>query len=493
MVISPKNIDKNLADLRFRRVGDRVLVTNDIGRFLWLTEEQFAQMLSGEVGVDSDLYQTLRQKEFIKDRAYASRAADIYARRNEFLNGGPNLHIMILTLRCNYTCQYCHASREPMSRTEFDMDRETAEKVVDLIFQTTSPAVNIEFQGGEPLANWEVLRHVVDYAEAKNKEAGKDLAFTLVTNLSLMDDEKLAFLVDHNVYVCTSIDGPREVHEFNRIYTKGSSYDLTVKWIERFHEEYKKRGFNLDVFHVDALMTTTNKSLGLWKEIVDEYIRLGLKSIHLRPLNPFGFVTKTWEKIGYSAEEFAEFYNKAFGYIMELNLKGVEIIERMAAIYLTRILSDRDPNYMELRSPCGAGIGQIAYNYNGRVFTCDEGRMMAQMGDDMFQMGEVGKDSYQELIESDAVRTLVLASVQDGIPLCSDCAYKPYCGVCPIYNYSTQGDLFGQMPTNARCKGLLANFDNLFSYIGQNDPDINRIFERWTTVKARQLDACDPY
>jgi His-Xaa-Ser system radical SAM maturase HxsB len=380
-----------------------------------------------------------------------------------------------------------------MDRTEFDMSRDTATQVVDLIFETTSDAINIEFQGGEPLANWDVLRYVVEYASKKNEDAGKDLAFTLVTNLSLMDEEKLKFLVDHNVYVCTSIDGPKELHEYNRIFTKGSSYEMTAKWINRFHDEYKKRGFNLDVFHVDALMTTTRKSLPLWKEIVDEYISLGLKSIHLRPLNPFGFVKKTWEKIGYTPAEFEEFYNKAFEYIIELNKKGVEIIERMAAIYLTRIMSDRDPNYMELRSPCGAGIGQVAYNYNGRVFTCDEGRMMAQMGDDIFQMGEVGVDSYRDLIESDAVRTLVLASVQDGIPLCSDCAYKPYCGVCPIYNYSTQGDLFGQMPTNGRCKGLLANFDNLFQYLGKNDPEINRIFERWTTVKARQIDACDPY
>jgi len=493
MVVSPKKINKQLAEIRFRKVGGKYLLTNDLGRYLWLSEEQYEQVLNGPLEEDSELYARLRDKEFLKDRQYSNRAAKIYRSRYEFLGGGPNLHIMILTLRCNYTCLYCHASREPMKAFEFDMSKETARQVVDMIFETTNPAINIEFQGGEPLANWDVLRYVVDYAEEVNKEKGKDLAFTLVSNLSLMDDEKLDFLVHHNIYVCTSIDGPREIHEKNRMYKGGSSYDLTVSWVKKFHDAYEKLGYDLNLFHVDALMTTTKYSLPYWKEIIDEYLKLGLKSVHLRPLNPFGFAEKTWKEIGYTSDEFIDFYNKGLDYIIELNKNGVEVIERMAAIYLTRILSDRDPNYMELRSPCGAGIGQIAYNYDGKIFTCDEGRMMAQMDNDMFQMGTIGKESYPELIESDAVRTLVLASIQDAIPHCATCVYKPYCGVCPIYNLSTQGDLFGKMPSNGRCKNMMANFDRLFEILMTEDDEVLKIFDRWITVKLRQIDACDPY
>lgn len=492
MAVSHNNINRDLAELRFRPLGDGILLTNDLGRWLFVSKEEFEAVLNGGDALDPELRKRLDQKGFLKTRGYVGRAVNVLRQRNEFLEAGPNLHIMILTLRCNYTCLYCHASREPMSSTEFDMPIERAKRVVDTIFQTSSRAINIEFQGGEPLVAWDVLEAVVLYAENKNKEIGKDLAFTLVTNLSLMDEKKLAFLLDHNVYVCTSIDGPSELHERNRLFGGGSSYDMTVRWIDRFHEAYIKRGYDLDLFHVDALMTTTAYSLPLHKEIVDEYVKLGLKSIHMRPLNPFGFVQKTWDKIGYSAEQFAEFYNRSLDYILELNGKGVELIERMAAIYLTRILTDRDPNYMELRSPCGAGIGQIAYNYDGQVFTCDEGRMMAQMGDDIFRMGDVEKDEYSQLMESDAVRTLVLASVQDGIPHCATCVYKPYCGVCPIYNYATQGDLFGQMPNNGRCKLAMAGFDRLFTLLKQGDEQIDSIFEKWTTTRVRQIDACDP-
>ncbi len=493
MVVNPKKLNPNLGFFRFRNLGEQVLITNDIGRFLLLTHDEFDQMLSGTSESGSALYQRLLRQDFMRHRDMVNRMSEIYRYRYDYLDAGPTLHIMIITLRCNYTCQYCHASREPMGKHEFDMSIETARKVVDLIFETTNEAINIEFQGGEPLANWDVLKFVVEYATEKNKQANKDLAFTLVSNLSLMDEEKMAYLIEHEVYMCTSLDGPRDLHEHNRICTADSSYDQTVNWIRKFQVEYLKRGFNPDTFHVDALMTTTRQSLPLWKEIIDEYVDLGLKSIHFRSLNPFGFVKKTWNKIGYSADEFIDFYKKAFDYIIELNLNGVEMIERAASIHLTKILTDRDPNYMEQRSPCGAGIGQVAYNYNGQVFTCDEGRMMAHMGDDLFLMGDVQTDSYQQLMESEPVRSLVMASIQDGLPLCSECAYMPYCGVCPIYNYSTQGDIFGQMPNNDRCKVAMAMFDHLFEYIAKNDPKINEIFGRWITLKIRQVDACDPY
>jgi hypothetical protein len=88
-------------------------------------------------------------------------------------------------------------------------DEGDREKAVDLILQTTvAQFVTIEFQGGEPLVNFPVVKHLIEYAEAKNREVGKYLEFTMVSNLALMDEEKLAWLLDHKVQICTSIDGP---------------------------------------------------------------------------------------------------------------------------------------------------------------------------------------------------------------------------------------------------------------------------------------------
>jgi len=493
MRIDPDKVSKDLAGIRWRKLGEKYIVTNDSGRFLILSEAEFEKMLSGKFDEGDELRSKFEEKLFYRNADYESESIRVFKERNGFLNYGPNLHIIITTLRCNLTCVYCHASRASMEKTEFDMNEETARKVVDRIFETTSPSINIEFQGGEPLANWDVVRFIIDYAKKKNETAGKELAFSLVTNLTLMDEEKMQFLVDHDIWICTSLDGPKDLQEKNRIFTGGASYDSVVKWIKRFREEYVKRGFNTDVFHVDALMTTTRDSLSQWKEIVDEYVGLGIKSIHIRPLNPFGFVEKAWSKIGYSMDEFLDFYRKALDYIIKINLGGTDIIERQAALYLTKILSDRDPNFLDLRSPCGAGIGQVAYNYDGLIYTCDEARMMARMGDDIFEIGHLDNISYNDMMDSDAVKTLIFASTLENVPRCSNCVYKPYCGVCPIYNYKMQGDIFGDMYTSPRCHMTMDNMDTLFEYLAAGDTRITKVFERWITLKMRQIDAPDPY
>ena len=125
--------------------------------------------------------------------------SDAFRVKNQFLSYGPVLHIIIVTLRCNHKCQYCHAAAAPMSAKHFDMTRETARSTVDTIFQSPSPDITIEFQGGEPLLNWEVVQFTIEYAKEKAKEKAKTVRFALVTNLSLMNEEKCEYLLSQNV------------------------------------------------------------------------------------------------------------------------------------------------------------------------------------------------------------------------------------------------------------------------------------------------------
>ena len=207
--------------------------------------------------------------------------------------------------------------------------------------------------------------------------------------------------------------------------------------------------------------------------------------IHLRPLNPMGFATRTWEKIGYSNGEFLDFYRHAFDYILRKNLEGHELIERTASIFLTKILTDRDPNFLDLRSPCGAGIGQLAYNHDGTIFTCDEGRMVHQMGDDIFLLGKAGQTPYRELVTHDTVKAISVASCLDCIPGCADCAYRPFCGACPVVNYMEQGDIFGQRPLSSRCAIYMGVLDHLFGKLHGGQKDILNIFKKWVTFRQR--------
>ena len=89
---------------------------------------------------------------------------------------------------------------------------------------------------------------------------------------------------------------------------------------------------------------------------------------------------------------------------------------------------------------------QVAYNYDGKLFTCDEARMTSAMGNDLFQIGQVGETTYPEMIQHPTVRAMAVASLQDSLPGCNTCWNKPFCGVCPMHNYMTNGDIFGQRP-----------------------------------------------
>lgn len=481
-----KGIDR-LNPFRFGTVAGKILLTNEVGEFVFLTPDEFELLTEGKLEPDHPRYAELESRHFFRSARATTELADRYATKNRFLFSGPYLHIVIVTLRCNEVCRYCHASRRDLSDTQSDMTPEMARTVVDTIFQTTSPSITIEFQGGEPLVNWEVVKVIIEYAVEKNRTAGKNLEFSLVSNLAMMTDDKLEYLMNNNVQICTSIDGPGDLHDSNRKLVGGSAHEHAVKWMKKTDEAYRAKGLESDLYHVEALLTVTRDTLARPREVVDEYVSLGRKAIFLRPLNPFGFAVKTFKEIGYQAEEFIEFYKEAVDYMLELNRKGVEILERTAAILLTKMLTPHDPNYLDLRSPCGAGIGQIAYNFDGKVFTCDEGRMVYQMGDDAFQIGELPTSTYADLIESPPVKALAVASTLEANPHCFECVFKPYCGLCPVYSYSEQGGIFGQLPTNTRCKIFHAILEFLFGKIASGDDEVLDFFRKWTIVRNRSV------
>jgi His-Xaa-Ser system radical SAM maturase HxsB len=489
MTIKPlyKAYDPEFSALfRYKRLSTgKVLVTNDSGAWVFLTDEEFAQFVDGTLPDSSDTYRRLSDRNFIRKTFNAEAEAHNYRTRFQYLLQGPILHIMVVTLRCNHTCVYCHASRKPMDAPEFDMTRETADVVLDRIFKTTAPSLTIEFQGGEPLVNWDVVRYVIERGVEKARETGKQVEFALVSNLTLMDEEKFAYLLDHKVQICTSLDGPEHLHNKNRPYTGANSFQDTVAWIKRINAAYQERGLDPNTYHVEALLTVSRHSLPHWKEIVDTYVQLGFKTINLRPLNPFGFARQTQSRIGYQAREFIEFYRSALMYILELNKKGVEILERQAALFLTKLLTPQDPNFLDLRSPCGAGVGQIAYNFDGKVFTCDEGRMVYEMGDDVFLIGDARELDYRDIVISDTVKSTLIASDVDGLPGCDTDVYRPYIGVCPVYNYSQQSSLAGNMATNQRLRIDEATLDLLFTLLSEGDIVTMDIWGKWALRKER--------
>lgn len=461
----------------YRRVGDGYLVTNDAGRFFRLSPDDFKAYMGGTLRKGGELWGRLQKAGFVRDHLDFEAMAEDWRGKSSFLFQAAPLHIIVATLRCNHRCLYCHSSVVGMDRMDMDMTVDTAKKTVDFIFESPSPRLILEFQGGEPTLNWPVIKFVTRYARLKNQAAKRDLFVTMVSNMSLMDEEKYRFIVDEKIGICTSLDGPAEVHDKNRIYTGGPSHELTVRWLERFREQARAEADGKRHYEPGALMTTTRLSLSHARPIVDEYLRLGMRGMFLRPLSPIGFAKRSWPKIGYTVPEFLAFYREALDHIIEVNKAGTPFFERHALVLLTKILRRTDPGYVDLRSPSGAALGVVAYDHDGSVYTGDEARMLAQEGDRFFRVGKVGETRYNDIIDHPVTKAAAMATLLENQPMCSQCAYKPYCGLDSVYNRAAQGGLWGHMPSNDRCRLYMGLFDIIFEKL--QDESARAVFESW--------------
>ena len=163
------------------------------------------------------LFNRLFERGLIVDAGNIRRVIDGYRNLNANLFTDTSLHIAVVTKRCNLRCTYCHAEGGASSE---DMSIETACRVLQYLFDVRNNSVTLEFQGGEPLLNWPAVKFMTEHARKFNT-LGKNLNIVIVTNMLLMDDEKIRFLADHDVVVCTSLDGPADIHDKNRVDVAG--------------------------------------------------------------------------------------------------------------------------------------------------------------------------------------------------------------------------------------------------------------------------------
>lgn len=464
-----------------RRLGSSVLITNEVGEHAFLSPSDYARYLGGEIengdplAVGTEKSKGLLQKDFIRDQLDFAHLADRTVPRHLLDWKGPNVHTVVVTLRCNFKCLYCHASVVGTERTDKDMTVATAKSVVDLIFQSPNPTLMIEFQGGEPLLNWPVVKFIVQYAKQKNKHHKRSLHFGLISNFSLLDDEKIDFLIANGVSFCTSLDGPKDLHDRNRVYLGGNSHESVLAGLRKIVAR-KAAGEKTDT--PNAICTVTRHSLKRAPEIVDQLVGLGLERIQFGPLDPIGFARKSWDTIGYTSAEFVAFYEGALDYIIGLNKKGVKCYEKMALIFMVRILEGG-----HWRFPNADGVARLAYNHDGGVYTCEEGRLLANEGDEFFKIGDAATATFAGLLEHPTVRASLLAANPNAQPMCFQCAYNPFCSVLPVYNQETQGSVFGRMPDNGWCEKMMGLFDVVFARL--QEPESRKVLESWLEYKSR--------
>lgn len=468
-----------LLPFRFTRISGikgEVLVTSETGEYHFLSEDDFRSLVRKQLSSGHPAYADLRAKKFLVDEMFS---ADIAVRlsaarlrsKKAFMRYGPSLHIVVVTLRCDHSCSYCQVSRQSTNAARFDLPQEKIPNIVDRIFESSSPDLTVEFQGGEPLLAFGTIRELVLAIERRNALEMRRITFVVASTLHLLTEETLSFFREHGVKVSTSLDGPEALHNKNRPLPSRDSYQRTVRGIGLARQALGER-------NVSALLTLTRTSLGMHREIVDSYVALGFRSIFLRPLSPFGFATRQTPRAAYTSEEFAAFYEAALAYIVDLNKQGITLEENYATLLLRHILTPFATGYVDLRSPAGAGLDTLVYNYDGQVYASDEARMLAEMGNTDYSLGSVS-ESLVALLGSAAMERLLSGAVAEALPGCSDCAYLPYCGADPIMSTATQGDPIGHRPSSSFCRRQTALFELMFRMLHERDVDTMRVLIGW--------------
>jgi len=476
---APAPTQVSLLPFRFARLNGHEVLVNEAGEFLFAPPGTVRNLLDGTLDFQSTLYKDLKAKHFAYDDT-SSPLLDVLAvkvrTKFDHLNGGTKLHIFVVTLRCEHSCHYCQVSRQTATKGEFDMSTDTVDRSISLMLDTPSEQITLELQGGEPLLAFDVIQYIIPRAKEGAKARQKLLNIVVTTNLACATNEMLMYFRDEGVKISTSLDGPAHLHNKNRPRPGNDSYERAIDGIERAR---------VMVGHdnVAALMTTTSTSLDYVTEIVDEYVRREFHSIFLRPISPYGFALKTKEKTGYEMERFLDFYKQGLAHILAINRSGYRLTETYSQTLLSKILTPHGTGYVDLQTPAGAAWNVLVYNYNGDVFASDESRMLAEMQDWTFRLGNVHNDTRRSIFTSEPALRMFEASCNQSIAGCSDCAFQSYCGADPIYHHATQGDMYGHRPTSGFCARNMEVIKHLFSFILEDNPRTMAILWSWITGK----------
>jgi uncharacterized protein len=465
----------SLLPFRFLALDDvRYVLSNFAGQHVVLDRSKLDEFVRHRLSKHDSLYDNLKARHFLLDddsTIAVELLANQYRTKQQLLPQLTGLFIFVVSLRCEHSCPYCQVSRQSSDRKAFDMTVETAERAIEMLFSTPSPSVKVEFQGGEPLLNFELIKWIVEAVEAKNESHRKQVSFVIATNLAIVDEAILSFCGQHEISISTSLDGPAWLHNLNRPRPGGNSYELAVKGIE-----IAKSILGAD--QVSALMTTTAASLNVPEEIVDEYLAQGFYTIFLRPLSPFGFAVRTKAVDKYDAHDWLAFYERGLRYIISVNLRGTPLREEYAALLLRRVLTPFPTGYVDLQSPAGMGIGCLVFNYDGYIYGSDESRMLAESGVTKFRLGHIESASFNSIVTSDDFLEILASTMTEAVPMCSDCGFQPYCGSDPIYHFATQGDVVGNKAFSGFCSRNMGMLKLLFRIL-EDEPEAAKVLKSW--------------
>lgn len=321
---------------------------------------------------------------------------------------------------CNLRCKYCFASTGDFGGERKLMSVETGKKAIDFLLKYSGTRRNLEmdFFGGEPLMNFDVVKEVVQYARSKEKEYNKNFRFTITTNGILLTDDKIDFINQEMSNVVLSIDGRKEINDRLRTRVDGSGCHDDI--LPKFKKLVDARGG--DQYYVRGTFTKYNKD---FTEDVLHFYENGFDQISIEPVVtspdlPYALVEEDLPEV------FAE-YEKLSKVIIEKRKKG-----EFFNFFHFMIDLDQGPCAIKRLRGCGCGNEYVSVTPEGDVYPCHQ-----FVGQKQWIMGHVDDLSVNEDMKNDFAKSTVYAKEE-----CKNCWAKFYCsGGCNANNLEYAGSI----------------------------------------------------
>ncbi|MFZ7132009.1 MAG: thioether cross-link-forming SCIFF peptide maturase [Eubacteriales bacterium] len=320
---------------------------------------------------------------------------------------------------CNMRCKYCFASQGNFQGDKLLMSEEVGKKAIDFLITNSQGRRNLEidFFGGEPLMNMDVVEKLVEYAKKQEKECGKNFRFTLTTNGVLLDDKNMHFINENMNNVVLSLDGRKEINDAMRYTPNGKgTYEYIVKKIKKMVDLRKDKDY-----YVRGTFTKYNLD---FSNDIFHLAELGFKNISVEPV-----VTKPTEDYAITKDELPrilrEYEKLAESYCKNINNNHFNFFHFNVDL-------EQGPCLYKRISGCGAGSDYIAITPQGELYPCHQ-----FVGNETFRLGtlETGitnTNCQQQFYEAN------LTDKED----CTQCWAKYYCGGgCLANAYHANGDI----------------------------------------------------
>jgi len=320
---------------------------------------------------------------------------------------------------CNMTCKYCFGDKGAFEGVRSLLSRKPEKKAIDFLLEHSGSRRNLEidFFGGEPLMNFEVVKSLVDYGREAEKVYGKNIRFTITTNGLLLDDDKADYINENMDNVILSIDGRPEVNDnMRRTCNDKGTYDIITKNYLRFVE--KRKG----TYYVRGTFTRENLD---FSEDVRHLVDKGFKNVSVEPV-----VTDL--SVGYALQdEDAETLFQEYDKLTDLYLEYAKEGKKFEFFHFNVDLN-QGPCVVKRVSGCGAGTEYVAVSPEGDIYPCHQ-----FVGNPDFKLGNLYDGNFENKWYDKFNQAHIYNKEK-----CRDCWAKFYCsGGCHANAYHMNHDI----------------------------------------------------